>query len=344
MKRKLKHMVFSGTRYTGACSAARFFRSGPIVLFYHGVEETILDPGVQTLHLSLRAFEKQIDYLQKHFDIISLDDLHSSLSTGHKLDPAQVVITFDDGYKNNRDIVLPYLASRNVPFALFVSTRHICEGVRFPTYYLRAGILHTERKSATICNREFDLGNAAAKQLAISTVSAELKRVPQQSADRIIQELIGLIPADRWEELDDSFSSDGPMNWDDVKYMHEQGVCIGSHCHDHFILHGRQTEDDTIEQLRASKALIGDSLGKCDYIAYPNGRINDICADTLDRVRAAGYLAGFTTIGGEVMPTGNPFLLPRISASIENIDHFVFAINSSFRHNGTYARAVRQLA
>ena len=82
-------------------SMLRRWKSGPTVLFYHGVEEKIVDPRIQTLHLELAAFEKQIGYLRKHFDIVSIDDLCDGVTGGKKLPPSMVVLTFDDGYRNN---------------------------------------------------------------------------------------------------------------------------------------------------------------------------------------------------------------------------------------------------
>ena len=109
-------------------------------------KKKIVDPRIQTLHLELAAFEKQIGYLRKHFDIVSIDDLCDGVTGGKKLPPSMVVLTFDDGYRNNLDVVAPYLASLGVPFSVFVSTRHIDEGLRFPTYYLRTSVLNTRER------------------------------------------------------------------------------------------------------------------------------------------------------------------------------------------------------
>ena len=87
--------------------------------------------------MPLRLFEKQIKYLKKEFQIISLDYLYECLKNNYKLSPKDVVVTFDDGYKNNNNIVLPILSTMDIPFSVFVSTNHIGNDFIFPTTIIR---------------------------------------------------------------------------------------------------------------------------------------------------------------------------------------------------------------
>ena len=267
----LKSVIYRAAQFSGCNSILRKLKAGPIVLFYHGVEEQIVDSRVQSLHLPFKHFEEHIAYLHQHFDIISLDYLYDCLSNGYKIDPSQVVITFDDGYKNNLNVVAPYLDALDIPFAVFVSTRHITEGLRFPTYYLRASIFYSRHKHAKILNEKFDISTRARKRTALNVISKKLKSSPQRITNQIVEDLIDLIPPDKWLELNHLFSSDEPMNWSEVKRLHDRGAIIGSHCHDHFVLHNKQSMEEIGDQLQTSKALIQEHLGECKYIAYPNG-------------------------------------------------------------------------
>ena len=140
----IKKCIFKCAQFPGIYAVAKKQRRGATALFYHGVEDKIVDPKIQAkMHIPLSQFEKQIKYVQKHFEIISLGFLYECLSNGYKIQPSQVLITFDDGYKNNLTVAAPFLKSHNVPFSVFISTKHIDEGIRFPTYYLRAGIFYT---------------------------------------------------------------------------------------------------------------------------------------------------------------------------------------------------------
>src|SRR6266478_2837072 len=123
----IRRLSLSVSRCCGLQSLLRSESRGPTVLFYHGVEENIIDPEVQLLHMPLRVFEKQIAFLRRHREIISMDHLHECIVNRHGLESRQVVLTFDDGYKNNLSIVAPLMKAWNLPFTIFVSTRHISD-------------------------------------------------------------------------------------------------------------------------------------------------------------------------------------------------------------------------
>jgi len=338
MSISFKSIIHKAAQAPGIYSIVRKLKAGPTVLFYHGVEEQIVDSRVQTLHLPLHIFEEQVAYLRKHFDIISLDDFYDCVAKGHGLHPSQVIITFDDGYKNNRNIVAPYLEVLKVPFAVFVSTRHIAEGLRFPTYYLRASIFYSKGRRAKILKEEYDISTRDGKRTAIDAISKKLKRSPQKVTAQIVKDLTALLPKDQWAELNHRFSSDEPMNWGEVKELHDRGAVIGSHCHDHFILHDKQSMEEIRQQLQTSRALIQEHVGDCKYIAYPNGGKDDIFPDSISSVRENQYLAGFTTIDGEIESEIAPYILPRISADMADMPHFKFAVNTCFRHNSDYRK------
>ena len=86
-----------------------------------------------------------------------------------------------------------------VPFAVFVSTRHIAEGLRFPTYYLRAAIRHTTRNKVEIQGASLDISSDQAKRAAINEISKALKTLPLQQVDNIVESLTDLLPDDQWK-------------------------------------------------------------------------------------------------------------------------------------------------
>ena len=329
----MKKLVFKAGSAPGISSMLRRWKSGPTVLFYHGVEEKIVDPRIQTLHLELAAFEKQIGYLRKHFDIVSIDDLCDGVTGGKKLPPSMVVLTFDDGYRNNLDVVAPYLASLGVPFSVFVSTRHIDEGLRFPTYYLRTSVLNTRERRVTVLDHEFDVGTDDQKRQSMAAISGFLKSSALPTVSRVVEDLRKLLPDDQWDELNERFSSDAPMDWTQVRALRDTGAVIGSHCHDHILLHEGQELEEIDRQLRLSKTLLDEHVGDCKYIAYPNGTTSDIFPAALCRVAQHGYRAGMTTVNGEVEQGISPLLLPRIGTSTTDFDQFRFIVNTSFRNN-----------
>jgi peptidoglycan/xylan/chitin deacetylase (PgdA/CDA1 family) len=289
--------------------------------------------------MSFGLFERQVNYLRKNYDIISLPYLLDCLKNGYRLDPLSALITFDDGYKNIRHIVWPYLNSLEIPFSAFISTRHIDEGLRFPTYYLRAALLFTERQSIRIASldQSFDLSTRDKRIETKIRLEAMLKRSPQRIVNQIVNTLKASIPEERWAEINDRFSSDQPMSWDEVRQLADNGVAIGSHFHDHLIPHSQQKRSEISSQIATSKELIEKKLGNCAYLSYPEGGSCGLDGGVIEALASSRYELGFTCISGEIHSGLNRFILPRLGNPFQ-FDRFVFGLNTSFLLNRHYRK------
>jgi peptidoglycan/xylan/chitin deacetylase (PgdA/CDA1 family) len=87
-----------------------------IILMYHGVCDT--PNPYNKRHCYLHDFEKQIAYLKKSANVISLKDFFAQ-----KFDPlkSNVAITFDDGYLNNFNLALHILEKYQVPASMYIT-------------------------------------------------------------------------------------------------------------------------------------------------------------------------------------------------------------------------------
>ena len=98
-----------------------------MVLFYHRVA----DDGANEWTCPFDLFARQMQWLQAHFDMVSLAELQARIRRGTNDRPA-VSITFDDGYAVNCRQALPLLIARRIPCTYFVASRHVFEGIPFP--------------------------------------------------------------------------------------------------------------------------------------------------------------------------------------------------------------------
>lgn len=341
----MRHLSLTVSRYCGVQSLFRLQSRGPTVLFYHGVEENIIDPEVQGLHLPLRVFEKQIAFLRRHRQVISTDYLYECIVNRYCLEPKQVVLTFDDGYKNNLRIVAPLLKAWNLPFTIFISTRHVSECRRFPMYYIRASALYTEKSHVHLHSipRIFDLGTREKRSAAIRTIIEFAKKAPLNLVEHITTECIEQVPSEKWSELNARFRSDEPMSWDDVIRATSMGATIGSHCRDHCILHSKQSKEEVNRQINESKAAIEKNVAVCNYMAYPNGTLDDVSSVAYSTAKSAQLCMAFSTILGEVTPDVDCFLAPRIFA-VPEYEEFCYLLNRSSQQNAVYRAARSQCA
>ncbi len=92
------------------------------VLFYHRVADEHPNPWT----IATKAFAQHIDWLQAHFDIVSLSEGQHRLGPAGNSRPT-VCITFDDGYADNHRFAIPLLIERRIPFTYFVTLGNVVE-------------------------------------------------------------------------------------------------------------------------------------------------------------------------------------------------------------------------
>jgi peptidoglycan/xylan/chitin deacetylase (PgdA/CDA1 family) len=115
------------TRRRAAAERARQGTEPVSVLFYHRVANEKLNDWT----MPTRVFEKQIDWLRRRFDVVSLAEAQLRIASGNNRIPT-VSITFDDGYADNLSFAVPLLRRYQIPFTYFVSTDHGLGGKPFP--------------------------------------------------------------------------------------------------------------------------------------------------------------------------------------------------------------------
>lgn len=123
---------------------------GRILMLHRVVEHRSDDPAQRELEVTPEFLEQTIlDYRQKGYTFISIDELSSLLTTHHSLSTKKnICITFDDGYQDNHDIAYPLLKRLEVPFVVYVTTGFIDN--RLPMWWYpdeRLGITTESLKS-----------------------------------------------------------------------------------------------------------------------------------------------------------------------------------------------------
>lgn len=136
---------------------------GLCVLGYHGVvsdeeKETIYKDDVYTLAIS--DFERQIEYLYDHgYKTYTMDEVYQYMMGDKELDEKAVVLTFDDGYKNFNEYVVPVMEKYNMHATCFVIGKHLYDDKQkflkeddlisntYASYYSHSYDLHRKSKN-----------------------------------------------------------------------------------------------------------------------------------------------------------------------------------------------------
>ena len=89
------------------------------VLMYHSINGSDSIPDY--LKVSEKNFEKQMKFLKENYNVISYKDFDQRFRTG-EIEPNTVLITFDDGYKDNCTYAYPILKRFNLPAIMFLTS------------------------------------------------------------------------------------------------------------------------------------------------------------------------------------------------------------------------------
>ncbi|MFH0753579.1 MAG: polysaccharide deacetylase family protein [Candidatus Omnitrophota bacterium] len=99
------------------------------VITYHSVSPSSREP---LNNVRQEQFEKQMAYISRQgYKVIGLGEFVANLKSGNILDHKSVVITFDDGYKDNFTTAFPVLKKYGFPATIFVEVGHIGHDNRF---------------------------------------------------------------------------------------------------------------------------------------------------------------------------------------------------------------------
>lgn len=295
---------FAPFQYLGRCVANKFEsrnhgrasivrRSHPVcqILQFHRINDDN-DPFIPATPVSI--FRQQMDYLAKHFRVVSMDQL----ATGEAFDCSEfsVALTFDDGYRDNFLHAFPVLKELGLPATIYLTTGYM-EAAQLPWYdQVRQAFKLTtvQRVSfADLGGPSGDLHTRAARLQLSSSVLAWLRRADE---GRRMEALIAIF---RELRVPSTINLPKPMlGWDDVREMQRHGITFGGHTVWHPALKGLP-DSRLSEEIAGCKRTIESRLQRrAIHFAYPFGKIDDIGLAAKTAVRSVGFETAVTTVGG----------------------------------------------
>lgn len=328
-------------QYTGIYAILRKMqRKKVIALMYHGItqqEQAVANFDGKQVYVE--RFKEQLQYLQKHYNIITLNDFFA-WKQGRMLCPKNaVLLTFDDGYLNNYTQLLPLLKKYHVPATIFL-----------PTKYIATKESNKKKKVAWYDVVTYCIATTAKKELAIRGVAYPLTNDKQKiSTIAILKEMVtnvkeaqGHSEHEREKLLNEIMNESKVvlsdcndenvlfLSWEQCREMQQAGVAFGSHSVTHQDM-SDLPEKKLREEMRVSKKILQEELGQerperqkryerqegekiqeCVSFAYPFGDYNALVGS---EVKAAGYKLGFTVEYGKNTLTTNPYRLKRIAVN-----------------------------
>lgn len=280
-----------------------------LILLYHRVLPEIKFNPLNTV-ITLKTFIKQIDILTKKYPIISLSDAIDQCRSGQAKARTQVVLTFDDGYWDNYEVIFPVLKEKGLSGTFFLATDYVNQNSPLWDWEVISLLLRNCRDARSIKVH----GETLAQEMYESRLSFALRIIGcmRSASARDIQAIIGFLkshskiqPADRMK--------DGFITLEQVRHMIASGMEIGAHSVSHRSL-SRLPHEEAIFEISRSKEIIEKWTEKpCIHFAFPFGSSRDYNEELIHYVKKTGFQSCLLNVRGYNHVEENGFSFKRIA-------------------------------
>jgi peptidoglycan/xylan/chitin deacetylase (PgdA/CDA1 family) len=281
---------------------------------YHDVVSDDRRLSQDVSFISPEHFDLQLDYLQKNYNIVSME---TALSRACPEKAA--VLTFDDGLRDHYIEVLPRLLARGLVGTFFIPFIAIEQRKLISTHTIQ--YLYMAYKN-DVKDMIFD----ALKEMKVSTsvawkkYSKSLWKNNTWTADKVfitrflrtdpIGRLLTTHLFEEWLGNETSYANQLYLTHSQMLALLKNGMELGSH--------GMNSVNLTLLPDHVWDAELFNSASKLEnlgvsrmFFSYPNGGFNKTIAAC---AKDAGYEAAVTTIPTTTQSHQNPFELPRLNA------------------------------
>ncbi len=310
--RKLLHLL---SYLSGISSLYARLRSDSVatILMYHSIpteqEARWMDPSNC---MSAKNFERQMKFLSQHRRVISIEQLAQQLEKGEPIDRGTVVITFDDGYRNNFTIAAPILAKYNLPATLYLATGYIDaeKNQWIDTLYaaFRTCSKHQLKLSSFGSEKlkNWNLAESTQRDHAYNEIATYLIEADVKQRQELLAEIDQqLAPKAYPPRL--------TLTWEEVKQLQQQypQITLGIHTSNHLDLsvHSEQTAQEieiSIEHIAAATGV------RPQHLSFPYNRYN---AQAQAQVAAAKLSSAVAIADDPVVRSDTScYALPRLVA------------------------------
>lgn len=246
------------------------------ILMYHGIAAD--DERVDCWWMLRKTnFEKQIVYIAKYFNVVSIDDA-IELVSAHKVRKNTAVITFDDGYKNFLDIAYPILKPYGMPCTVYITSGLTEKRSLIWTDKLFIALHNISDKTLDLSSSglgQWRIDNQFLRRKAFHRIIDMLKEFPVGKKQEIIEEIFKNVVIDSKHQGIKNGPFDLLTREEVAALSKESLVTIGCHTINHEIL-TKLPHNEVIQEIQRSKNALEQWTNKrVDHFAYPNGSYNE---------------------------------------------------------------------
>jgi peptidoglycan/xylan/chitin deacetylase (PgdA/CDA1 family) len=284
----LKEMAKTAALHSGAFSLLHRLRNRECltVLMFHRVLPQELAKRVWAdpeYTVTPELLASVLDFCKRHHSPVGLEDVLASREGIRPLPPYPVLVTFDDGWRDNLDYAHPVLQAAGVPWVLFAAT----DAVTAPAIWWQEVLEWALRSGRASYDELWSAasGNGASKAASARTLSLLLR--------------FGALSPDRRDEILEPYAaamreicgSSIALSAEDLRLLRHNSVSIGAHGSSHMPL---SLVDHAERDIAVAREWLAENVDVTteNSISFPHGRYDNRTARI---ARDAGYRLLFTS-------------------------------------------------
>jgi peptidoglycan/xylan/chitin deacetylase (PgdA/CDA1 family) len=333
MRRQLKRAALQATYYSGAYRliSRRYSGMGTIFVVHKVVSEKT-DSLATWLTITVDFLDRVLAHLKTRADFVRLDDLQERLTREKPLKVKRpfIILTFDDGFRDNLTLGLPILQRHGVPATVYVPSGAPDRNLDPWPWRLEKAIRELSEVSLDLPHlpRRLSIQTFAEKHAVFRLLTEHIHR--EIPTNRHLPEL--LLPKARVS--DESLIVEQFASWDELRELaSDRLVTIGGHTVTHASLRDLE-EDQAMAEISDGRQRLEAQLDVAvSHFAYPYGASSNCGIREFALAARAGFVTGVTTRDGNIFHQHRDHLmcLPRrgLSRSKEEISSPVLDISGA---------------
>ena len=203
------------------------------IIFYHEIGNG--KGGLTEFSVSVEHFKKQIQWLSRHFNIVSIDEIIKHIKGEIKLSGKVAAVTFDGGYAGNYKYAFPVLKRYNAPATIYITTEPIDDNIPWERKLLYLMSL-TKKDRFTIIfdgkEHNFEIKNSTQLSIVKNKIQNHMFSLTPAARENRLKQLSHELGVDR-----SCFAEKLFLSWNQINEMNKDPlITIGSHTLTHRIL------------------------------------------------------------------------------------------------------------
>ena len=280
--------------------------------------------------LDLNLFKQQLDFFEKEFNVVRIEDVIEAVNGGKKLPEKAILLTFDDGYIDNYTVAFPLLMEHGMQGSFFIPGKSFTENV-----LLDVNKIHFVLASAPIEGLVKDLEELikesasdypeipSYEELYATYAKDErfdgkdtvfCKRILQKALPEELRNRLTSILFKKYVGLSESdFSRELYMNRDQIRLMKKSGMFIGLHGYDHYWL-ANLSEEQMHRDVDKALDVMDEFIDKSAWVMnYPYGNHSE---SVISYIKEKGCVLGLTTeVRAVEMDADDRYKFPRLDCN-----------------------------